>query len=233
MALQPRRPEHAEDGRGHHFHLGCQGKCHGVSFFCICHICLPHLTQILFLAQLSTEQTAQLGAEMFIVKVRFSHPPLLIYQKRTNVHRPPLRPQQLLHIVRQKATQGMVDATLKFTLSALWNLTDESPTTCRHFIENQGLELFIKVLEVHTNTKEMLQTQESAAAHFYTQSSQLCVAVYKYVRLWVTLTHLLCIHPPPPSLSFFTPTDPSPQSFPNESSIQQKVLGLLVSLRPS
>lgn len=62
---------------------------------------------------------------------------------------PPL--QQLLHIVSQKATQGMVDATLKFTLSALWNLTDESPTTCRHFIENQGLDLFIKVLEVHKN----------------------------------------------------------------------------------
>uniref|UniRef100_A0A4W5JJY9 Zyg-11 family member, cell cycle regulator n=1 Tax=Hucho hucho TaxID=62062 RepID=A0A4W5JJY9_9TELE len=79
-------------------------------------------------AKLSTEQTAQLGAELFIVK-------------------------QLLHIVHQKATQGVVDATLKFTLSALWNLTDESPTTCRHFIENQGLDLFIKVLEVvHTHT---------------------------------------------------------------------------------
>lgn len=43
-----------------------------------------------------------------------------------------------------------MDATLKFTLSALWNLTDESPTTCRHFIENQGLDLFIQVLEVST-----------------------------------------------------------------------------------
>uniref|UniRef100_A0A8B9KBR2 Zyg-11 homolog (C. elegans) n=1 Tax=Astyanax mexicanus TaxID=7994 RepID=A0A8B9KBR2_ASTMX len=79
-------------------------------------------------AKLSTEQTAQLGAELFIVK-------------------------QLLHIVRQKTSQGTVDATLKFTLSALWNLTDESPTTCRHFIENQGLELFIKVLEVFTRSK--------------------------------------------------------------------------------
>lgn len=53
----------------------------------------------------------------------------------------------------------MVDATLKFTLSALWNLTDESPTTCRHFIENQGLDLFVKVLEVHvkmhTNMEEL------------------------------------------------------------------------------
>ncbi|KAJ3598914.1 hypothetical protein NHX12_032877 [Muraenolepis orangiensis] len=77
---------------------------------------------IISILALSTEQTAQLGAELFIVK-------------------------QLLHIVRQKATQGVVDATLKFTLSALWNLTDESPTTCSHFIENQGLDLFIKVLE--------------------------------------------------------------------------------------
>ncbi|XP_060722718.1 protein zyg-11 homolog [Tachysurus vachellii] len=73
-------------------------------------------------AKLSTEQTAQLGAELYIVK-------------------------QLLHIVRQKTSQVTVDPTLKFTLSALWNLTDESPTTCRHFIENQGLELFIRVLE--------------------------------------------------------------------------------------
>ncbi|XP_030062511.1 protein zyg-11 homolog isoform X4 [Microcaecilia unicolor] len=73
-------------------------------------------------AKLSTEQTAQLGAELFIVR-------------------------QLLQIVKQKTNQNLVDTTLKFTLSALWNLTDESPTTCRHFIENQGLELFMKVLE--------------------------------------------------------------------------------------
>lgn len=56
--------------------------------------------------------------------------------------------QQLLQIVKQKTNQNLVDTTLKFTLSALWNLTDESPTTCRHFIENQGLELFMRVLEV-------------------------------------------------------------------------------------
>lgn len=83
-------------------------------------------------AKLSTEQTAQLGEELSIVK-------------------------QLLHIVRQKATQGTVDATLKFTLSALWNLTDESPTTCRHFIENQGLDLFIKVLESFPNESSIQQ----------------------------------------------------------------------------
>uniref|UniRef100_A0A2K6LKZ9 Protein zer-1 homolog-like C-terminal domain-containing protein n=1 Tax=Rhinopithecus bieti TaxID=61621 RepID=A0A2K6LKZ9_RHIBE len=50
-------------------------------------------------------------------------------------------------VLKQKTNQNSVDTTLKFTLSALWNLTDESPTTCRHFIENQGLELFMRVLE--------------------------------------------------------------------------------------
>lgn len=121
---------------------------------------LPHvlgcyLTHKRLFSQLSTEQTAQLGAELFIVKVRFSSvllSALTNLPKKANFqskYTPPPFLQQLLHIVRQKATQGMVDATLKFTLSALWNLTDESPTTCRHFIENQGLDLFIKVLEVY------------------------------------------------------------------------------------
>uniref|UniRef100_A0A8D3BPR4 Zyg-11 family member, cell cycle regulator n=1 Tax=Scophthalmus maximus TaxID=52904 RepID=A0A8D3BPR4_SCOMX len=40
---------------------------------------------------------------------------------------------------------------------ALWNLTDESPTTCRHFIENQGLDLFIKVLESFPNESSIQQ----------------------------------------------------------------------------
>ena len=121
------------------------------------HICwvAPKLVDVCFF-QLSTEQTAQLGAELFIVKVGFSSPLcslplLLIYQNVHCLYSSSSLLQQLLHIVRQKATQGMVDATLKFTLSALWNLTDESPTTCRHFIENQGLDLFIKVLEVNRN----------------------------------------------------------------------------------
>uniref|UniRef100_A0A8C5BDU4 Zyg-11 family member, cell cycle regulator n=1 Tax=Gadus morhua TaxID=8049 RepID=A0A8C5BDU4_GADMO len=83
-------------------------------------------------AKLSTEQTAQLGAELSIV-------------------------MQLLNIVKQKAGQSVVDATLKFTLSALWNLTDESPTTCSHFIQNDGLTLFINVLEAFPTESSIQQ----------------------------------------------------------------------------
>ncbi|XP_054889767.1 protein zyg-11 homolog isoform X3 [Poeciliopsis prolifica] len=54
---------------------------------------------------------------------------------------------KLLTVVQQKAMLGVVDPTLKFALSALWNLTDETPAAARNFIECQGLELYKEVLE--------------------------------------------------------------------------------------
>ncbi|XP_068558042.1 protein zyg-11 homolog isoform X2 [Cebidichthys violaceus] len=75
----------------------------------------------ILVAKLSTEETALLGKDVFIVK--------------------------LLAIVQQKAMVGVVDSTLKFALSALWNLTDEMPAAARNFIECQGLELYEEVLE--------------------------------------------------------------------------------------
>ncbi|XP_029309498.1 protein zyg-11 homolog isoform X2 [Cottoperca gobio] len=78
----------------------------------------------ILVAKLSTEEMAQLGKDAFIMK-------------------------QLLAIVQQKAMVGVVDSTLKFALSALWNLTDEMPTAARNFIECQGLELYEEVLETY------------------------------------------------------------------------------------
>jgi Zyg-11 family protein len=46
------------------------------------------------------------------------------------------------------------DNLLKCTLSALWNLTDESPVTCRVFLEKGGLDLYNRVLEVFTDNIE-------------------------------------------------------------------------------
>uniref|UniRef100_A0A8D3AFQ5 Protein zer-1 homolog-like C-terminal domain-containing protein n=1 Tax=Scophthalmus maximus TaxID=52904 RepID=A0A8D3AFQ5_SCOMX len=74
-------------------------------------------------AKLSTEQTAQLSKDVFIMK-------------------------QLLAIVQQRAMEGEADSTLKFALSALWNLTDEMPNAAHNFIQCQGLELYEEVLEI-------------------------------------------------------------------------------------
>ncbi|KAM8727243.1 protein zyg-11 homolog isoform 3-T5 [Acanthopagrus schlegelii] len=76
----------------------------------------------ILVAKLSTEETSQLGEDVHIMK-------------------------QLLALVQQKAMVGVVDSTLKFALSALWNLTDEMPSAARNFIECQGLELYEEVLE--------------------------------------------------------------------------------------
>ncbi|KAF7244509.1 hypothetical protein EYD10_09286 [Varanus komodoensis] len=77
--------------------------------------------------KLSDEQAAQLTSEFYIVVGK------------------------LLEIVEQKTNQNELDTTFHFTLSALWNLTDEAPTTCGHFMDNKGLELFMRVLETFSS----------------------------------------------------------------------------------
>uniref|UniRef100_A0A671MSI1 Si:ch1073-82l19.1 n=1 Tax=Sinocyclocheilus anshuiensis TaxID=1608454 RepID=A0A671MSI1_9TELE len=86
----------------------------------------------ILVSKLSTEEISELGAEAFIMK-------------------------QLLSIVQQKASLGVVDSTLKFALSALWNLTDETPTACRHFIQCQGIELYMELLESYYSESSIQQ----------------------------------------------------------------------------
>ncbi|XP_016066324.1 PREDICTED: protein zyg-11 homolog A [Miniopterus natalensis] len=85
------------------------------------------ITSILAL-QLSPEQTEQLKDELFMAV------------------------KELLAIVKQKTAENLDDVTLLFTLKALWNLTDESPAACKHFMENQGLAVFIQVLETFSGS---------------------------------------------------------------------------------
>lgn len=83
---------------------------------------------------------------------------------------------------------GVLDSSLKFALTALWNLTDEMPSAGRSFIECRGLELYQEVLEVGWRT-------------------QLRKA--RFPSRWRVFVFL--------------------QSYYGEPSIQQKILGLLVS----
>lgn len=86
----------------------------------------------ILVSKLSTEEISKLGAEEFIMK-------------------------QLLSIVQQRASLGLVDSTLKFALSALWNLTDETPTACTHFIQCRGVELYLELLETYYSESSIQQ----------------------------------------------------------------------------
>ncbi|KAK9876248.1 hypothetical protein WA026_012547 [Henosepilachna vigintioctopunctata] len=59
--------------------------------------------------------------------------------------------RQLLKMVENRVENIVSDMTLTFTLSALWNLTDESPATCTVFLEQQGAVLFLNVLQTFKN----------------------------------------------------------------------------------
>ncbi|KAF2363978.1 Armadillo-type fold [Trinorchestia longiramus] len=72
-------------------------------------------------AKLTNEQTAHLGSN-------------------------PAYMSKLLALVRGRVDDENADITLQFTLSALWNLTDESPVTCKIFLLQDGLQLFINLL---------------------------------------------------------------------------------------
>ncbi|XP_065349750.1 protein zyg-11 homolog [Cloeon dipterum] len=74
-------------------------------------------------AKISTNETSELGSKPAFMK-------------------------KLLSLVRSKVETKQVDITMKFTLSALWNLTDESPKTCDVFLKEGGLNLFLEVLSI-------------------------------------------------------------------------------------
>ncbi|XP_014662514.1 PREDICTED: protein zyg-11 homolog B-like [Priapulus caudatus] len=61
--------------------------------------------------------------------------------------------RKLLSIVKQKTEECSKDVTMTFTLSALWNLTDESPGTCKVVLEEDGLNLFMNVLRTFSKEK--------------------------------------------------------------------------------
>ncbi|XP_045466414.1 protein zyg-11 homolog B-like [Harmonia axyridis] len=58
---------------------------------------------------------------------------------------------KLLEMVANRVKNELSDITLKFTLSALWNLTDDSPDWCTVFVVKDGAVLFLKVLQKFKN----------------------------------------------------------------------------------
>ncbi|KAK3092105.1 hypothetical protein FSP39_025250 [Pinctada imbricata] len=104
-------------------------RCAKLVMECLCQFDDPSMNRMsvaicsILAAKISTQQTSQLGA-----KVRYM--------------------RKMLQLVKTKVDAKSIDITLKFTLSALWNLTDESPATCNVFLNEGGLDLFMTTLHV-------------------------------------------------------------------------------------
>ena len=84
---------------------------------------------------------------------------------------------------------------MRFTLSALWNLTDESALTCRVFLEEGGMELFLEVLEsfrgessVETKVLGLLNNiAEVCKLQIYALTVKISIYIEKYIGTHVPL----------------------------------------------
>ncbi|VDK21892.1 unnamed protein product [Taenia asiatica] len=77
------------------------------------------------------------------------------------------------------------DTTLRFTLSALWNLTDECPEACQAFVKVGGLLIYAKVL------KKMANEEEDFKNHVYTK----CLGLLNNVAEVSSTKNTLLIEP--------------------------------------
>lgn len=61
----------------------------------------------------------------------------------------------LLDICEVRIERNHIDSTLKFNLSALWNLTDESPQASKLFFDLGGLIKYVKMLEIFIGNNQI------------------------------------------------------------------------------
>lgn len=61
--------------------------------------------------------------------------------------------QKMIWLISDRLERGRCDDVLEVAWSTMWNVTDETPPNCRKFLDNKGMELFLKCLEVRLALK--------------------------------------------------------------------------------
>ncbi|KAJ8959490.1 hypothetical protein NQ318_022187 [Aromia moschata] len=54
---------------------------------------------------------------------------------------------KMIWLITDRLEKGLCDDVLEVAWSTMWNVTDETPSNCRKFLENKGMEHFLSCLE--------------------------------------------------------------------------------------
>lgn len=54
----------------------------------------------------------------------------------------------MIWLISDRLSRGVCDDVLEVAWSTMWNVTDETPKNCRRFLEEKGMEYFLKCLDV-------------------------------------------------------------------------------------
>ncbi|CAK9304975.1 unnamed protein product [Gordionus sp. m RMFG-2023] len=112
-------------------------KCTGLVLDCLCAYKDNRMIQMcaaitsLIAAKMTVRQVNQLGSKSCYIK-------------------------RLLEIIMERVMNFQNDSILKLCLSAIWNLTDESPKTCKNFIKENGLRVYYDAFQSFADDPSIL-----------------------------------------------------------------------------
>uniref|UniRef100_A0A8C5S016 Protein zer-1 homolog n=1 Tax=Laticauda laticaudata TaxID=8630 RepID=A0A8C5S016_LATLA len=61
----------------------------------------------------------------------------------------------MLKLIQKKLGDKICDQVMEFSWSALWNITDETPSNCEMFLNYSGMKLFLECLKEFPNKQEL------------------------------------------------------------------------------
>ncbi|KAF5297204.1 hypothetical protein FQA39_LY12219 [Lamprigera yunnana] len=64
---------------------------------------------------------------------------------------------KMLWLIADRLERVLCDDVLEVAWSTMWNVTDETPANCKKFLENKGMEYFLKCLEKFPDKEELLR----------------------------------------------------------------------------
>ena len=74
----------------------------------------------------------------------------------------------MLWLISDRLKRGICDDVLEVAWSTMWNVTDETPQNCKKFLENKGMEYFLKCLEVSMiQIKSLYTFCNSSISHIF------------------------------------------------------------------
>lgn len=71
--------------------------------------------------------------------------------------------QKMLWLIADRLDRELCDDVLEVAWSTMWNVTDETPSNCKKFLENKGMEFFLRCLEV----KQFQQNTVTNVRHLF------------------------------------------------------------------
>lgn len=64
---------------------------------------------------------------------------------------------KMIGLIAERLKQGRCDDVLEVAWSTMWNVTDETPSNCKKFLENKGMEYFLSCLHKFRDKDELLR----------------------------------------------------------------------------